>query len=154
MRYSLVFSALAGLAIAAPQNIDIDGINAAPDPVFVAAPYDVVAETPAPAPTSSVEPITTGVARRSTRIQKRDGNCAKQPPGSGPVPSPDTVDAFTSDTDFQVNILIPSPGNTIDRAVGFSYQRSYARRLCPGLFQQRWFPQRLKLHGTYNTEKL
>ena len=33
-------------------------------------------------------------------IVKRDGDCSLQPPGSGPVPSPDTPGAFTSDTDF------------------------------------------------------
>lgn len=105
MRYSLVLSALAGLAVAAPQKIDVDGVDAAPDPVFTAAPFDVVAEQPAPAPTSSIEPIKTSVAKRSARVQKRDGNCAKQPAGSGPVPTPDTADAFTSYPDFQVNIL-------------------------------------------------
>lgn len=106
MRYSLVLSALAGLTLAAPQNIDYDGVEAAPDPVFTAAPFDVVAQTPPPAPTSSIEPITTPISKRATRVQKRDGDCARQPPGSGPVPTPDTVAAFTSYSAFQVTIAI------------------------------------------------
>jgi hypothetical protein len=37
---------------------------------------------------------------------KRDGTCSVQPPGSGPVPVPDTVDAFLSDPVLQVNPFV------------------------------------------------
>ena len=79
-----------GLAIAAPrpQLINLDAVDAAPDPIFVAPSYDVVSESPA-------------VSKRGTPVQKRDGTCAQQPDGYGPVASPDTVDAFSADAALQ-----------------------------------------------------
>ena len=102
MRYSLIFSTLAGLAVAIPQKIDIAGVDAAPDPVFVAAPLDVISDQPSPAPTKPVEPITSKVSKRGLQVQRRDGNCAPQQPGPGPVPTPDTPAAFTAYADFKV----------------------------------------------------
>ncbi|MCJ1239184.1 hypothetical protein MMC14_007177 [Varicellaria rhodocarpa] len=83
MHSTLILSTLVGLAIAAPrpQLMNLDAIDAAPDPVFMTPSYDVVSETPA-------------VSKRGTLVQKRDGTCAQQPDGYGPVASPDTVDAF------------------------------------------------------------
>ncbi|KAL8837439.1 MAG: hypothetical protein Q9170_002524 [Blastenia crenularia] len=87
MQSFLVILTLLGLsfAVPTPQLIDTAGVEAAPDPVFVIPAYDV----PEQAGTTN-EP---DIAPRS-RLHKRDGTCAAQPAGSGPVSSPDTVDAF------------------------------------------------------------
>lgn len=111
MRYSYIIPALAGLAFAAPQGIDIDGVEAAADPVFVTPVATVatqlatvvpVAEQAAAASegisTAPASPTTTASSKRS--LIGRDGTCAKQPAGSGPVASPDTVQAFQSNPAF------------------------------------------------------
>ena len=92
MYATLILTAFAALAIAAPrpQLINLDAVTHAPDPVYVSPAYDVVAEGPA-------------VSKRQSRVQKRDGDCAKQPDGYGPVTTPDTVDAFSSSGDFPVS---------------------------------------------------
>ena len=101
MRFILL-SGLAGLAVAAPrpQAIDLDAVNAAPDPVLVAAPLDTPKNTPAPVPTKPIDPITSldpGAAK-----MKRDGSCAALAAGAGPIPTPDTAPAFLADPDLQV----------------------------------------------------
>ena len=101
MRVALILPVLAGLAVAAPrpQEIDIAGVDAAPDPVMVQPAYDVVSQSATAVPTSPIQPITTnavGLRKRRALMEKRDGNCALQPPGSGPTPVPDTPDAFRS----------------------------------------------------------
>ena len=102
MRSTLIVPALVSLA--ASQLIDLVAINKFPDPVLVAAPLDVVEDTPPDVPAAPVEPITTSAPSRVRRqlIQKRDGDCSPQPTGSGPVPSPDTVAAFQSFDTLQV----------------------------------------------------
>ncbi|KAI4275755.1 MAG: hypothetical protein LQ337_002997 [Flavoplaca oasis] len=74
-------------AMPRPQLIDTEGVAAAPPPVFVVPAYDVLEEAGA-----TNEPA---IAPRN-RLYKRDGTCAVQPAGSGPVSSPDTPDAFSS----------------------------------------------------------
>ena len=101
MRAALILPVLAGLAVAAPrpQDIDLAGVDAAPDPVMVTPAYDVVSQSATAAPTLSIQPITTdavGLRKRRAPVEKRDGDCAPQPLGSGPVPTPDTADAFRS----------------------------------------------------------
>ncbi|MCJ1233870.1 hypothetical protein MMC14_001828 [Varicellaria rhodocarpa] len=105
MRTTLVISALAGLALAAPsprpQMIDLAGVDAAPDPTFYTPPYDVV---------SDFAGVSSNTTKRSAEVIKRDGNCAKQPAGSGPVPNPDTVSAFQADPDLQtLSTSAPTP---------------------------------------------
>lgn len=93
MRSACIIAALVAVAAAAPapspQLIDIDGVEAAPDPVLVSAPLDVTTDKP--------------LKKRDATLTKRDGNCAPQPAGSGPVPTPDTADAFTSSSVLQVS---------------------------------------------------
>ena len=98
MRSAIVFSALIGLALAAPrpQSIDLDGVEAAPDPQFYTPPYDVP---------SDVTDDTSDSTKRSVQVIKRDGNCAAQPAGHGTVPTPDTPDAFQSDSSLHVRLL-------------------------------------------------
>lgn len=94
MRSVCIFSALVAIAGAAPapspQLIDLAAIDAAPDPVLVSAPLDVVSDTPS--------------KKRDVIPVKRDGNCAVQPAGSGPVSTPDTAEAFSANQDLQVSI--------------------------------------------------
>ncbi|KAI4122903.1 MAG: hypothetical protein LQ338_005555 [Usnochroma carphineum] len=78
-------------ALPKPQLIDTDGVEAAPAPVFITPAYDVLEQDGA-----TNKPA---IAPRG-RLYRRDGTCATQPPGSGPVSSPDTPDAFLSNPDF------------------------------------------------------
>jgi len=50
------------------------------------------------------EPITSSTlkAKRGEILTKRNGTCATQPAGSGPIPTPDTADAFMADPELQV----------------------------------------------------
>lgn len=93
MRSACIISALVAIAAAAPapspQLIDLDGVDAAPDPVLVSAPMDVASDP---------------VEKRDIGLVKRDGTCAPQPAGSGPVPTPDTPAAFTASAELQVSI--------------------------------------------------
>ncbi|KAL8675557.1 MAG: hypothetical protein Q9168_000069 [Polycauliona sp. 1 TL-2023] len=89
MQSILILLALLGLtsAIPTPQLIDTEGVAAGPDPVFVVPSYNLREEAGA-----TDEPA---IAARN-RLYRRDGTCAVQPAGSGPVSSPDTTDAFAS----------------------------------------------------------
>lgn len=123
---SLFFAGLASLALAAPrpQNIDTEAVEAAPDPVMVtpavatpsqrasiaAAVVEAAAATKVSLlkrtnmicggeedPSACIEVE----SKRDVQVRKRDGDCSKQPLGSGPVPSPDTAVAFSSNQDIQ-----------------------------------------------------
>ncbi|KAL8903140.1 MAG: hypothetical protein Q9207_004127 [Kuettlingeria erythrocarpa] len=103
MRSIIVLSTLLGLTCAAPrpQNIDTAGVEAAPDPVFIVPSYTLLEEDGA-----TNEPAI--AARR--RLLRRDGTCAVQPAGSGPVSSPDTVEAFMSNPAYgALATSAPSP---------------------------------------------
>lgn len=111
MRSALLLPMLIGLALSVPtpQLVDLVAIEASPAPDLVSAPLDVSQDTPPDIPAASIAPITTAVTRkRDVDIDKRDGNCAVQPTGSGPVPTPDTVDAFTAYPTFQVGFSVSS----------------------------------------------
>ncbi|KAL8839296.1 MAG: hypothetical protein Q9170_001813 [Blastenia crenularia] len=100
MRTTSILSALVAIAAAAPapapQLIDLAAIDAAPDPVLVSAPLDVVFDTPS--------------KKRDVMPVKRDGNCAPQPAGSGPTISPDTVAALQGNQDLQATATsAPTP---------------------------------------------
>ena len=109
MYSTLIISTFAALALAAPrpQLINLDAVDAAPDPVFVTPSYDVVTENPT-------------VSRRDARIQRRDGTCAQQPDGYGPATTPDTVDAFSSSSALQVIL------SSADRALDTKYLQAMA----------------------------
>ncbi|MCJ1479031.1 hypothetical protein MMC13_007715 [Lambiella insularis] len=111
----LISAALSvAFALPHPQEIDLDGVAAAPPPVFVTPAIDVVSQAPTLLPASTIAPITTDAPssrKRSDRCPvKRDGTCASQPAGSGPVPTPDTVDAFHADPELQASATnAPTP---------------------------------------------
>ena len=99
------------LPFAVSQLMDLDAIAAAPDPILVTPPDNVVQNTPPNVPAPPIVPITTDAlsptntpskVKRSHTLAKRDGDCSPQPTGSGPVPSPDTVDAFKAFPTFAV----------------------------------------------------
>lgn len=122
MRSSSFFLTLAAATIAAarPQGIDIDGVQSASGPVIVTPAFDTSIESPTVVPVSlqaeaasaaistdpaSINPYSTvapsasvlpDAAPSSDPIEKRDGTCATQPPGSGPVAIPDTPAAFAA----------------------------------------------------------
>lgn len=154
MRPSILYALLPSLALAAPrpQDINLDAVDAAPDPVIVTPAAAVVAQTASAAAiaaqtssagaaiaTAPASTDTNGVEKRddsiasiyaacdylcdnttlSTRdvmdeglakrdlLEARDGTCAKQPQGSGPVTSPDTPEAFAANQDLSVSVLGP-----------------------------------------------
>ncbi|KAL8953330.1 MAG: hypothetical protein Q9222_000792 [Ikaeria aurantiellina] len=91
---SFILLTLLGLSCAAPtpQLIDTAGVEAAPAPVFITPAYNVLEQEG-----TTNEPV---IAPRD-RLHKRDGNCAPQPAGSGPVSSPDTPDAFLANSVYR-----------------------------------------------------
>jgi len=92
--------------------MDLDAIAAAPDPVLVTPPVDVTENIPADVPAPPIVPLTSDVPskiKRSRPLFERDGNCAPQPKGSGPVPTPDTPDAFEAFPTSAVRTLRSPP---------------------------------------------
>ena len=107
MRTTLCIAALAGVAYSAPQLINLDAIAQDPAPELVKAPVNVVTDDPPDVPAAAVVPLTTVAAKkRDLDVEKRDGDCSPYQAGSGPVPSPDTPEAFQSDPDFAVRHFI------------------------------------------------
>ena len=98
MQILLLTSALIGLVSA--QTFDLGIIK---PPALVTVPVDIVSQSAIYSPTPTLTTTPTPVARRRLK-GKRDGNCAAQPLGGGPVPSPDTDTAFLADMDLQVSV--------------------------------------------------
>lgn len=107
--YTPVFLAFFGAltsALPSPQLIDLAAIGQYPDSVRVKAPIDVVTDVAASVPAAPIKPLTSIISssKRDLTVEKRDGDCSPYPTGSGPVPSPDTVDAFESFPTFAVRL--------------------------------------------------
>ena len=106
MHTALCIAALAGIAYSAPQLIDLDGVAKYEPPQLVKAPLNVESNIPASSAPAPIVPIATEAAKkRDLELEKRDGDCSPYPTGSGPVPTPDTPEAFQSDPDFAVRLL-------------------------------------------------
>lgn len=107
-----VLATLAALtsALPSPQLIDLVAIGEYPDSVRVTAPIDIVTDVVVPVPAAPINPLTSIISssKRDLVVEKRDGDCSPYPTGSGPVPSPDTVDAFESFPTFAV-CPVPPP---------------------------------------------
>ena len=105
MRSALVFPALAGLVLTAPtptpQFLDVAAIETSPA-VRVSAFLDTTEDVPARMQASAIA----SVARPD--LVRRDDDCAPRPSGYGPVPTPDTADAFRNFTALQVDLMVPS----------------------------------------------
>lgn len=106
MLSALLVAALAGVtsAIPTPQEITIPAHDLAAHPVLFTVPLDVVSNTPQKAAPAPVKLITSSTlkAKRGEILTKRNGTCTTQPAGSGPIPTPDTADAFMADPELQV----------------------------------------------------
>src|SRR6266536_2679951 len=108
MRAAALVVDLAALTAASPvpQEIDIDGVEAAGPPPSVSVPMGVGAVGPIVVPynpTSVYDDTQASISAnhlpQKLGIQRRDA-CASQPAGSDPIPSPDTPSAFVSFTSF------------------------------------------------------
>ena len=114
------------VGLASAQSIDLSSVRATP-PVLVTPAVNVVAQTATYSPvptfstTESSDAAATTIAltppqkrRRRQYLAERDGDCSPNPvPGYGPVPTPDTPDAFVEDQALQVCFLPFSP--SLDR---------------------------------------
>ena len=112
MHNSFIFAVLVALTSArpSPQKIDVATIKEYPDAVRVTPPVDVVTDVVEPVPAAPIKPLTSIISssKRGLAVEKRDqyGDCSPYRPGAGPVPSPDTVEAFASFPSFAV-LLFP-----------------------------------------------
>ncbi|KAG9574871.1 hypothetical protein KCU77_g19101, partial [Aureobasidium melanogenum] len=113
MRLTLAIQGFAALAVAMPaarpQEIDVNMVLAAPDPVTYdpavgataqVVSYDytsLIAQATAPATS-----VASDVAATATAIEKRGAACTSLAPGASGAPtySPDTPAAFASNLDF------------------------------------------------------
>ena len=163
---------LALAAIVQSQMIDLKAIDAFPDPILVSAPLAVVKDTPVKVAAAPIKPLTELVnapkdtiaaaaaapAKRRRRsnnaLAKRDGDCSPQPTGAGPVPTPDTADAFTAFATLQVCCVFLPLGQSLTRALGYGYQCSYAGWLHQCLRQQKSLLERFQLYGFIHAEQL
>ncbi|THY53622.1 hypothetical protein D6C99_03762 [Aureobasidium pullulans] len=108
MRAFFTLPVLAAVVAAAPrpQDIDLDQVEQAANPVLITPPVDVVSQVvnvaavteQAAAASAAVyaDPaVNDGSSSKKRGVVARDESpCAKQPKGSGPVATPDTVEAF------------------------------------------------------------
>lgn len=93
MRSTLIVSAFAALALAAPrpQEIEFDLVDAAPDPIVVTVPItgtsdSVPIQAAAAAAAIGTQAVDeTTMTKRRSLFSKRDGDCSKQPLGTGPA---------------------------------------------------------------------
>ena len=108
MHTTLCIAALAGVVYSAPQLINLDKIALDfPPPELVKAPVNVVSNIPPDVTADAIVPLeSVSLKKRGLEVKKRDGDCSPYPAGSGPVPSPDTPEAFQSDPDFAVRLLL------------------------------------------------
>ena len=100
MRFALCFVALASVASSQLINLDAIALDFDP-PELVKAPINVESDTPAVSTSDAITPLSSTSEKRDL-VDKRDGDCSPYQAGSGPVPTPDTPDAFLSDPDFAV----------------------------------------------------
>ena len=101
MHTALYLAALASVAYSQLINLDAIALNFAP-PDLVKAPLNVVSNIPPSSTPNAITPLQSVSAKKRDVVERRDGDCTPYPAGSGPVPSPDTPDAFISDPDFAV----------------------------------------------------
>ncbi|KAH6639605.1 hypothetical protein C7974DRAFT_449729 [Boeremia exigua] len=98
--------ALTGCAAALPQSIPLDQvaeIPAAPiteTPLGEGAGTKVVPYAPDAVIADTFASVLADPASADKTLRRRDSDCSAQPLGAGPVPSPDTPDAFLASEDF------------------------------------------------------
>jgi hypothetical protein len=94
------------LGLAAAQLVDISVVDAVP-PVFITPAVAVQSQqatysAPVSLPTDAASEDSPDAKSAKRWISIRDGTCAPQPAGSGPVSDPDTPDAFLANQYLQV----------------------------------------------------
>ena len=117
MRSFFTLPVLAALVAAAPrpQDIDLDQVEQAADPVIITPAADVATEVATVAAITeqaaaasaavSQDPAANTASPVSERdVLERDSTCAKQKPGKGPVAKPDTPEAFLALDALSVSI--------------------------------------------------
>ena len=105
-----ILSFLCAFGLAQAQKIELDKVTAYPAPELVSAPLVVASDDPPDVAAPPVKPIEAEGApasarrrwRRRSHLLKRDGDCAPEPSGAGPVPDPDTADEFLDFSSLQV----------------------------------------------------
>ena len=108
MHTSFILATLVAVTSArpSPQKMDLAAIKQYPDAIRVTPPVDVVTDVVGSVPAAPIKPLTSIISssKRDPAVEKRDqyGDCSSYRPGSGPVPSPDTVEAFASFPSFSV----------------------------------------------------
>lgn len=142
MRLTLAIQGFAALAVAMPaarpQEIDVNMVLAAPDPVTYdpavgataqVVSYDytsLIAQATAPATS-----VASDVAATATAIEKRGAACTSLAPGASGAPtySPDTPAAFASDPDFSsVASNAPVPTGYTNTFTNANASSRYAKR--------------------------
>ena len=109
MRTALYLATLASVAYAAPQLMPLDDIaEDFPAPDLVKAPFNVQSDDPPDVASDPIVPLQSVSPEKRDLVEKRDGDCSPYPKGSGPVPKPDTPDAFLADPDFRVCLCHPT----------------------------------------------
>ncbi|KAL2073289.1 hypothetical protein VTL71DRAFT_10613 [Oculimacula yallundae] len=131
MRSTIILSAFAALALAAPrpQEIEFDLVDAAPDAEIVTPPTDVSVDNVASLPVAEVVKAAaasvTDVAQAEKRaLRKRDGDCSAEPAGTGPrVSDPeDTPEAFLAYQPFKDDAI----KHALDANVPQGYSLAYS----------------------------
>lgn len=155
MRSATLFAALAAAAGSLAQSIDWDVVDSAPPPPTSApAPgataqsvtYNQAAATQSVAAAIGADPLPQDpqptVSIPVQALSKR-GNCAVQPVGAGPVPTPDTASAFLAYPSFAASAsAAPTPSgyynsftnlqasNNAYGYMGFTTLKTYDTDLC------------------------
>lgn len=154
---ALAALAAVSLPFAASQLMDLDAIAAAPDPVIVTPPVAVTQNIPADVPAPPIVPLTTDVPskiKRSRALFERDGDCSPQPQGSGPVPTPDTVDAFEAYPTFAVSTFPLFEKETTQNLPGHGVQRAHSRWLCSSFHRSGRVDECPQLYGSLHPDEL
>ena len=110
MRTATVLAALVGLVAATPMpqsdfdfiEIDASTVKLATGPPVLADSQPVV-YNPVAAAASAAAAAATDPATPTTKLKKRDGNCAAQPAGSAPSTTPDTDSDFLANPTYAVS---------------------------------------------------
>ncbi|KAF2721948.1 hypothetical protein K431DRAFT_223218 [Polychaeton citri CBS 116435] len=107
MRSAIALTAVAGLAAALPQGIDLVSVADVPTPTALGPPATGLSQVPTYNPTSAASEAASAatedpIADEAKRRRGLDARaaCATQPTGAGPVPSPDTAQTFSSDPQY------------------------------------------------------
>ena len=116
MHTALYLAALASVACSQSINLNAIALDF-PPPELVKAPLNVESDIPAAPTTDAIIPLQSVSAKKRELIEQRDSDCSPYPAGSGPVPNPDTPNAFLSDPDFAVYIFstLKTLANSINR---------------------------------------